>query len=85
MLYKYIRVVCESLTVSVSVSVRYAPTNYPSLHFCLLQISSFSVTPNYDIIFFSSEIFQVVSILDFYDGVNVDIIETLTNFAIRGE
>ncbi|XP_070699763.1 complement factor B-like [Pempheris klunzingeri] len=31
------------------------------------KISSFSVTPNYEIVFFSSEIYEVVSILDFLD------------------
>lgn len=32
------------------------------------QISSFSVTPNYEIIFFSSEYVEVINILDFLDG-----------------
>uniref|UniRef100_A0A8D3ADJ3 C3/C5 convertase n=1 Tax=Scophthalmus maximus TaxID=52904 RepID=A0A8D3ADJ3_SCOMX len=32
------------------------------------KISSFSVTPNYEIIFFSSEINEVVNILDYLDG-----------------
>lgn len=32
------------------------------------QIASFSVTPNYEIIFFSSEIFEIVNILDFMDS-----------------
>ncbi|XP_037324059.2 complement factor B-like isoform X2 [Pungitius pungitius] len=31
------------------------------------KISSFSVTPNYEIVFFSSEVFEVVKILDFLD------------------
>uniref|UniRef100_A0A8C9YCL8 C3/C5 convertase n=1 Tax=Sander lucioperca TaxID=283035 RepID=A0A8C9YCL8_SANLU len=31
------------------------------------KISSFSVTPNYEIVFFSSEVFEVVRILDFLD------------------
>lgn len=60
-------------------------TNYPSLHVCLLQISSFAVTPNYEIVFFSSEIFQAVNILDFYDGLNVDLLEILDNFDTRGK
>lgn len=59
--------------------------HFISLHFCLLQISSFAVKQNYDIIFFSSEIVQVVNIVDFYDGVNVDVIESLKNVDIRGE
>ncbi|XP_069577993.1 complement factor B-like [Brachyistius frenatus] len=32
------------------------------------KISSFSVTPNYEIVFFSSEIFEVANILDFLDS-----------------
>lgn len=36
--------------------------------FISLQISSFSVSPNYEIIFFSSEIYRVVNILDCLDG-----------------
>uniref|UniRef100_A0A3B4ZS29 C3/C5 convertase n=1 Tax=Stegastes partitus TaxID=144197 RepID=A0A3B4ZS29_9TELE len=32
------------------------------------KISSFSVTPNYEIVFFSSDIYEVVNILDFLDG-----------------
>ncbi|XP_045896050.1 complement factor B-like [Micropterus dolomieu] len=32
------------------------------------KISSFSVTPNYGVIFFSSEVFEVVKILDFLNG-----------------
>ncbi|XP_040006908.1 complement factor B-like [Xiphias gladius] len=32
------------------------------------KISSFSVTPNYQILFFSADIFEIVSILDFLDG-----------------
>lgn len=51
------------------------------------QISSFSVTPNYDIIFFSSETFEVVNILDFLDG-KIDLTEVkakVDNFQIGGE
>lgn len=61
------------------------PTSDPSLHFCLWQISSFAVKPNYDVIFFSSEIYQVVSILDSYGGVEVDVVQTLKNFELSGK
>lgn len=60
-------------------------TNYPSLHVCLLQISSFTVTPNYEIVFFSSDIFQAVNILDFYDGVKVNLLEILEKFDTGGK
>ncbi|XP_059208412.1 complement factor B-like [Centropristis striata] len=47
------------------------------------KISSFSVTPNYEIVFFSSEIHEVVNIMDFFEpgGVN-DIIQRVNNFEI---
>ncbi|XP_037544243.1 complement factor B [Nematolebias whitei] len=32
------------------------------------KIASFSVSPNYEIIFFSSEVYEVVNILDFFDS-----------------
>ncbi|XP_053296809.1 complement factor B [Pleuronectes platessa] len=32
------------------------------------KISSFTVTPNYEVLFFSSEIYKVVDIIDFFDG-----------------
>ncbi|XP_060941709.1 complement factor B-like [Limanda limanda] len=32
------------------------------------KISSFTVTPNYEVLFFSSEIYKVVDIIDFLDG-----------------
>ena len=33
----------------------------------ITKISSFAVTPNYEILFFSSDMFEVVNILDFFD------------------
>ncbi|XP_029957250.1 complement factor B-like [Salarias fasciatus] len=32
------------------------------------KISSYSVTPNYEIVFFSSEVYEIVNILDFFGG-----------------
>uniref|UniRef100_A0A3Q1HJ57 C3/C5 convertase n=1 Tax=Acanthochromis polyacanthus TaxID=80966 RepID=A0A3Q1HJ57_9TELE len=50
----------------------------------LLEISSFSVTPNYEIVFFSSEVYEVVNILDFLDGKAslISVIEILKNFTV---
>ncbi|XP_008330978.1 complement factor B-like [Cynoglossus semilaevis] len=53
----------------------------------LEKIASFSVTPNYEIIFFSSEIYTIVSILDFLNG-NVKLNEVKTKmeaFEVGGE
>ncbi|XP_038129941.1 complement factor B-like [Cyprinodon tularosa] len=48
------------------------------------KISSFSVSPNYDIVFFSSEVYRVVNILDFLDGkIKLNsVIENLKNFKV---
>lgn len=51
------------------------------------QISSFSVTPNYGVIFFSSEVFEVVKILDFLNGKVVlnTIKDEINKFKVSGE
>lgn len=51
------------------------------------QIASFSVTPNYEIIFFSSDIYEVANILDFFDGtVSLSTVKSdLENFKIGGK
>ncbi|XP_072230703.1 complement factor B-like [Leuresthes tenuis] len=50
------------------------------------KISSFSVTPNYEILFFSSNIYEVSNILDFYDrrATMNSIINDLENFKVEG-
>ena len=41
------------------------------------QISSFTVTPNYEILFFGCDTFEVVNILDFREGkVNLNTVKT---------
>ncbi|XP_051256245.1 complement factor B-like [Dicentrarchus labrax] len=44
------------------------------------KISSFSVNPNYEIIFFSSVVVEVVNILDFFDGKQENILNKLDGF-----
>lgn len=55
-------------------------------HICLTsaQISSFSVSPNYELLFFSSEISEVVNILDFFEGQPVDLQGELKRFQVTG-
>ncbi|XP_068571958.1 complement factor B-like [Cebidichthys violaceus] len=50
------------------------------------KISTFDVSPNYEIIFFSSEVFEVVKILDFFDEKIVlsTIIDKIKNFEVEG-
>lgn len=55
------------------------------IHFISSQISSFSVTPNYEILFFSSEIFEVVNIIDFLDGKISNLKAELDTFNVIGE
>lgn len=63
-------------------------TGPPHLNCCCFpQIASFSVSPNYDIVFFSSEVYRVVNILDFFSA-NVElnkVIEDLEAFKIGSE
>ena len=51
------------------------------------QISSFSVNPNYDIIFFSSEVNEIVNIVDFLHGrTNISVAaRKVENFEVGGE
>uniref|UniRef100_A0A672GWK0 Complement factor b, like n=1 Tax=Salarias fasciatus TaxID=181472 RepID=A0A672GWK0_SALFA len=51
------------------------------------KISSYSVTPNYEIVFFSSEVYEIVNILDFFGGgVTLSTVEKkLKDFTIDGE
>ncbi|XP_035522774.1 complement factor B-like [Morone saxatilis] len=44
------------------------------------KIASFSVNPNYEIIFFSSVVIEVVNILDFFERKQEDILEKLDRF-----
>ncbi|KAM7397999.1 hypothetical protein PAMA_006057 [Pampus argenteus] len=50
----------------------------------ITKISSFSVTPNYEILFFSSEIYEVVNIIDFLDHkIELSTVKTkIENFVI---
>lgn len=49
------------------------------------QISTFTVTPNYEILFFSSEISEVVKITDFLENRPVNIKQELKKFKASGE
>lgn len=51
------------------------------------QLASFAVTPNYEIVFFACDIYEVVNILDFRDGkISLStIISQLENSKIGGE
>ncbi|XP_024122044.1 complement factor B [Oryzias melastigma] len=48
------------------------------------KISTFAVSPNYEIVFFSSDVHEIVNIVDFYDGTEslISVIEKLETFKI---
>ncbi|XP_030602302.1 complement factor B-like [Archocentrus centrarchus] len=48
----------------------------------ITKISSFSVTPNYEIIFFSSELYEIVNIIDFLDEKPPDVKSKLEEFVV---
>uniref|UniRef100_A0A8C5AYV0 C3/C5 convertase n=1 Tax=Gadus morhua TaxID=8049 RepID=A0A8C5AYV0_GADMO len=47
-------------------------------------VASYAVSPNYDILFFTSELLPISNILDYYNGVNTKTLETcLTSFGVE--
>ncbi|XP_042354606.1 complement factor B-like [Plectropomus leopardus] len=57
-----------AVDISESIEEQYITDAKNALIKLITKISSFAVTPNYEVIFFSSEYEEVVSILDFLDG-----------------
>ncbi|XP_060910841.1 complement factor B-like [Labrus mixtus] len=74
-----------AVDISESIEEKYFRHARDAVIKLIKKISSFSVTPNYEIIFFSSDIYEVVSILDFWDGkIQLDDVMTkLSNFEIE--
>ncbi|XP_039474144.1 complement factor B-like isoform X1 [Oreochromis aureus] len=54
--------------ISDSISEDYVNKSRDAVVKLITTISSFTVTPNYEIIFFSSELYEIVNILDILDG-----------------
>ncbi|XP_059208414.1 complement factor B-like [Centropristis striata] len=57
-----------AVDISQSIDREYVRNATNAISQLIQKISGFSVTPNYEIIFFSSEVFEVVNILDFVNG-----------------
>ncbi|XP_030602795.1 complement factor B-like isoform X2 [Archocentrus centrarchus] len=70
--------------ISGSINEIYINKSRDAVRKLLTKISSFSVTPNYEIIFFSSELYEIVNIIDFLDGnANLqDVISKLEEFVV---
>uniref|UniRef100_A0A669EIE7 C3/C5 convertase n=1 Tax=Oreochromis niloticus TaxID=8128 RepID=A0A669EIE7_ORENI len=54
--------------ISDSISEDYVNKSRDAVVKLITTISSFTVTPNYEITFFSSELYEIVNIIDFMDG-----------------
>ncbi|XP_004564127.2 complement factor B [Maylandia zebra] len=54
--------------ISDSISEDYVNKSRDAVVKLITTIASFAVTPNYEIIFFSSELYEIVNIIDFMDG-----------------
>ncbi|KAM9332689.1 complement factor B-like [Pholidichthys leucotaenia] len=57
-----------AVDISESINDTYVERAREAVIALIEKISSFSVSPNYEVIFFSSEIYEVVNILNFFDG-----------------
>ncbi|XP_010742880.3 complement factor B-like isoform X1 [Larimichthys crocea] len=74
-----------AVDVSASIEDKYISNTTSVIKKLIQKISSFTVSPNYEIVFFSSEIEEVVNILDFWEKKDVrkDILEKLDTFGIN--
>ncbi|XP_047463236.1 complement factor B-like [Mugil cephalus] len=57
-----------AVDISASIEEKYFNQSKNVVIKLMEKIASFSVTPNYEIVFFSSELYEVVNILDFFDS-----------------
>ncbi|XP_054611728.1 complement factor B-like isoform X1 [Dunckerocampus dactyliophorus] len=57
-----------AVDISESIEEKYFIDARDAVVQLITKISSFSVTPNYEILFFSSDVYEVVNIVDFLDG-----------------
>ncbi|KAM6984111.1 complement factor B-like [Tautogolabrus adspersus] len=73
-----------AVDISESIEEKYFQNARDAVIKLIKKISSFSVTPNYEIVFFSSDVHEVVNILDFWGGrIELDDVMTkLKNFEI---
>ncbi|XP_051903114.1 complement factor B-like [Hippocampus zosterae] len=63
--------------ISESIEEKYYIDARDTVAKLITKISSFPISPNYEVVFFSSEIFEVVNILDFLDGkVQLNVLKT---------
>ncbi|XP_041808468.1 complement factor B-like [Chelmon rostratus] len=76
-----------AVDISESIEERHINDARDAVTKLITKISSFSLTPNYEIIFFSCEIFEVVNIFDFVNGrIQLNTIkDELNNFQIDGK
>ncbi|XP_023144259.1 complement factor B-like isoform X1 [Amphiprion ocellaris] len=73
-----------AVDISASIEEKHFKNARDAVLKLITKISSFSVTPNYEIVFFSSDVYEVVNILDFLDGKAslISVMEKLSTFTI---
>ncbi|TWW74709.1 Complement C2 [Takifugu flavidus] len=74
-----------AVDISESIEKEHVANAKDAISKLITKISSFSVSPNYELLFFSSELSEVVSILDFFDGQEVNMKEKLEKFTVKAE
>uniref|UniRef100_A0A674NWG8 C3/C5 convertase n=1 Tax=Takifugu rubripes TaxID=31033 RepID=A0A674NWG8_TAKRU len=74
-----------AVDISESIEKEHVTNAKDAISKLITKISSFSVSPNYELLFFSSELSEVVSILDFFDGQEVNMKEKLEKFTVKAE
>ena len=85
----YIHMTCDIYTHTVYILFA-GDSCGPKTHFYyILQIASYAVSPNYDILFFTSELMPISNILDYYAGEKTKTLEAvladLTSVKIKGK
>ncbi|XP_030602301.1 complement factor B-like isoform X2 [Archocentrus centrarchus] len=68
--------------ISESINEMYINKSRDAVAKLITKISSFTVTPNYEIIFFSSELYEIVNIIDFLDEKPPDVKSKLEEFVV---
>uniref|UniRef100_A0A3Q3XL94 C3/C5 convertase n=1 Tax=Mola mola TaxID=94237 RepID=A0A3Q3XL94_MOLML len=69
-----------AVDISESISEEYINNSKEAVEMLVTKISTFTVTPNYEILFFSAEISEVVKITDFLENRPVNIKQELKKF-----
>uniref|UniRef100_A0A671VFM5 C3/C5 convertase n=1 Tax=Sparus aurata TaxID=8175 RepID=A0A671VFM5_SPAAU len=73
-----------AVDISESIEEHHINSSRAAIKTLITKISSFTVAPNYEILFYNCDIYEVVNILDFWDGTVPlsSVVRVLENFAV---